>query len=503
MSRGAFIRIAVLLALAVWSRPALAQVGSRGAAEERGPSHGWVVLDTERGPVLVHVPPRDGGIGHGAAEPGTARRVRMLNEQPDAMVAIGDRVYLFFPHGATAEGSVRRVLSLRAVPSGIEGLWSDVPRGLLDPVPSLPTADRIVGATAAGGRVWVLTRGLGSVGLWRLDPDGWVSVGLPVEPSEPVGLALTGFGDGVLVALRDESGTAAWSTRGVDAAWQPVDLADWGRFWDARWRAGFGSGVIALVPQGSGGSAVWSLTTGGAWRLGEIGDSAGVPVLLPASGRLVVLRSGDDGTIGSHELSVVTGRTIFDGERAPPVAMPANEFRLIVLVVLLTAAAALFVIIRPAGERSWGVPDGWALADPGRRLLASVVDAFLVAWVVAPVFGVSARQVVTLEVLIHPSEAWLAIPATLVGGWVAMSVWEALLGLTPGKALVGIRVFRARAGVPMRVSLFWCLVRNAVKWLLPPVAAAALLDPQGRHRGDTTAGAVVVVRARGAELDPG
>lgn len=503
MNFNGMIRWVAWFALVAWCGPASAQVGSRGAAEERGPSHGWVVLDSERGAVLVHVPPRDAGAGHGQAEPGTARRVRLLNEQPDAMVAVGDRLYLFFPHGATAEGSVRRVLSLRAVPSGIDGLWSDVPRGLLDPVPSLPTADRIVGATAGGGRVWVLTRGLGAVGLWRLDQDGWTSVELPPEPAEPVGLALVGFGDGVLVASRDDSGTSAWSIGGADAAWEPVDFADWAPFWEARWRAGFGAGVVAIVPAVPGGSVVWSLSPGGSWRLGEIGDSAGVPVLLPSAGRLVVLRAGEDGTIESRELSVVTGRTVFDGARAPPVAMPANEFRLIVLVVLLTAAAALFVIIRPGSERSWGVPDGWALADPGRRLLASVVDVLLVAWIVAPAFGVSARQVLTLEVLIHPSEAWLAIPATLVGGWVAMSVWEALLGLTPGKAVLGVRVFRARAGAPVRVTLFWCLVRNAVKWLLPPVAAAAMLDPQGRHRGDVTAGAVVVVRARGAELDPG
>ena len=262
--------IVAVVAVVLFCGFALGQAGSRGAAREPGPSHGWAVLDSERGPVLVHVPPRDAGGGHGAAEPGTARRVRPLNEKPDAMVAVGNRLYLFFPHGATEGGAVRRVLSLRAVPSGIDGLWSDVPRGLLDPVPPLPTADRIVGAAAAGGRVWVLTRGPGAVGLWRLDSDGWAGVGLPGDSGEPLGLALIGYGDGVLVAFRHATGTVAWQTAGEGGAWDSVELADWSLFWEARWRAGFGDGVVGLVPEGDSGGVVWSLTAGGAWRLARV-----------------------------------------------------------------------------------------------------------------------------------------------------------------------------------------------------------------------------------------
>jgi len=78
------------------------------------------------------------------------------------------------------------------------------------------------------------------------------------------------------------------------------------------------------------------------------------------------------------------------------------------------------------------------------------------------------------------------------------TVAESVFGTTAGKLLLGCRVARAAGvGGPRRVGAGAAFVRNLVKWALPPVAALALLETSGRHRGDLLARAVVLVRVRG------
>ena len=80
------------------------------------------------------------------------------------------------------------------------------------------------------------------------------------------------------------------------------------------------------------------------------------------------------------------------------------------------------------------------------------------------------------------------------------SVMEAGFGRSPGKALLGIEVVRmsrgesAFTGLVVRPSLVMCLVRNAIKWIMPPVAMLGLLDPELRHRGDVLSRSAVVVK---------
>lgn len=494
-----------VLLLGAWTgTPVAAQVASVGHAQPSPPSppsHGWVMLDCESGPLLAHLPPREATGGPRAGWSGVVRPVRPVRETPEAMAGVGDHVYLIYPVRETRDGPIRRVLTVRAVPAGVRGLWTDVPYGSFGPAPVLPGEGRLVDIAVTGGvgegRVFALQQRAGVVTLHRMDRRAWVQTPLPPELAqiEPVGLAMVSWGDGALLCVRDGGGSRAWRLK-PDGSWEPTMLADWGRFWDARWRRGWREEVILGVAEPGGQLGVWSVGREHAWRLGELEDRAGsAAVVLGSSGRLVLVDLDKGGAARVREMSLVTGRTVFEGSAAHKGPVSNGEFRLIVVMLLLVMGAALFVIVRPSGDEGVALPDGWALADPGRRLIASMIDALLTAWVVAPVFGVGLREIITLEVLVHPDASWLAVPATLAVGCVAMSVWEFLLGLTPGKLMTGLRVFRAAPGEPRRLGLFWCLVRNSIKWLIPPVAAMALADPQGRHRGDSAARAVVVTRA--------
>jgi uncharacterized RDD family membrane protein YckC len=467
-------------------------------------SHGWVVLPADDGWLLAHVPPREASPGVEAAPPGSVRPARPLAEMPDCVAAVGDRVFLLFPPRFREGRSERSVLTLRAEPAGIGGLWVDLPSGGFESRPALPARGRLVDVVVAGGQLHALQRAAGSIVVQRLGAQGWAD--LPTIPAlvgeEPRAVAMVAIGDRPVVAAQFDQGTLAWSWHD-GASWELLTLADWERFWSASWRRGWGDEVVLGVPDEGGQQTVWAVGERAAWELGELPSiEGGGVVLLASSGRLVAVGrepESDDakGVVGaarSAEMSLVTGRVVFDGAAPQRVPVTADEFRMIVGMLLLVMVAALLVIVRPGSGASWGVPDGWALADPGRRMLASLVDGLLMAWIVGRLFGVSARAVVTLEVVVHPDGSWLALPATMLAGWLVMSVLEASFGATPGKWIFGLRVWRARAGVPQRVTLFWCLVRNAIKWLIPPVAAMAVLDPDGRHRGDGAARAVVGLR---------
>jgi hypothetical protein len=501
-------RVFALTGVMLWALLAglaRAQVGAAGPAESAGPSHAWLTVAGEEDLALAHVPPR---VSHEAGV-GLVRMVRPLRETPEAMAGVGDRVYAVFGPTETPGGLIRRVLTSRAVPSGVSGLWTDVPVGVFDLAPGLPGDGRLLDLAVAGGiavrggvgqqgRLHALMAGDGSISLLRMETDAWVAVDLPFEEVvDPADAALVSYGDGVLLAMREGDTSLGW-TLGPDGDWAIARLSDWERFWSASWRHGFGRGVVVGVVEGAG-TGVWTLGEEAAWRLGRLEPMPGAAaVVLASSGRLVVVGRKDNGVVHAAEMSLVTGRVLHDGPVRNRAPVSVGEFRLIVGMLLAVMVAALLVIVRPSGETAWTVPDGFALADPGRRLIATMIDTFLMVWLVAPAFGASVREVLTLQVLMIEGHAWMAIPAVMVGGSLAMGVWEGLLGYSPGKFLVGLRVYRGEAGSVRKLGVFWGLVRATIKWMIPPVAALALLDREGRHRGDAAARAVVVRRVETA-----
>lgn len=494
-----------IAALALTTVSAWGQVGSVGSAESDRPSHAWIALPGEEEVLLAHIPPREADGRIEAAPPGLLRPVRPLRESPEAMAAVGDRMFAVFAPAETPNGLIRRVQTLRSLPAGVKGLWTDVPSGLFDPAPPLPGTGRVVGLAASAGRAGVVHALMEQDGEWtllRLIDDRWEAVELPIASgSRPADAALLSFGPGVLLAVREGPQSRAWTLEpGSD--FRPADLADWDRFWSGRWRLGRAHEVVVGI-DGESGIDLWTIGTESAWRLGTIsgplgtGDGAAA-VVLASSGRLLLI-GRRDGVVQAAEVSLSNGRLIHEGPVLNRSPVSVGEFRLIVGMLLGVMVAALIVIIRPTPETSWTVPDGYAIAEPGRRLMATLLDVLLMIWVVAPAFGASVREVLTLQVLVTDGHGWLAIPAVMVGGSLAMGVWEGLLGYSPGKFLMGIRVGRAEGGAFRKLGVFWGIVRATIKWMIPPVAAIALFDREGRHRGDGAARAVVVVRSERSE----
>jgi uncharacterized RDD family membrane protein YckC len=137
-------------------------------------------------------------------------------------------------------------------------------------------------------------------------------------------------------------------------------------------------------------------------------------------------------------------------------------------------------------------------AGPDRRFYAFVIDCIF-AWGIC---GGEAYAAYTT--LIEPGRLWTgvaAIAGTVLLVWLLASMLVGLFGLTPGKALVGIRVLSFEDARPIGVSraMLRCLILGVATLPTLGFGAAALawtamVDPSGWRRGwhDLRTGSVVV-----------
>jgi len=132
-----------------------------------------------------------------------------------------------------------------------------------------------------------------------------------------------------------------------------------------------------------------------------------------------------------------------------------------------------------SGER-FGMPAAGpgSAAGFGRRLAALTVD-WLLGYLIAGLFAGP-------DALASPNFSW-----TVMGVWfVLTAVAVAVFGITPGMAVLGIRVASLRSNL---VGVPRALLRTA---LLALVLPALIRDPDGRGWHDRAA-STVVVRTRG------
>lgn len=146
-------------------------------------------------------------------------------------------------------------------------------------------------------------------------------------------------------------------------------------------------------------------------------------------------------------------------------------------------------------------------ADLDRRFYAFVVDR-LIAWGLVGVVGFLAWRT-----WIDDDEVLTGVAVIVAALLVVSLVFSAVVGLTglsPGKALLGLRVVRLRDGRPVgvghaviRTALLGVLTLPTAGIGLAALAMTAVLDPSGRRRGghDRMSGAVVVDVRPQAEQD--
>lgn len=431
--------------------------------------------------------------------------------------------------GAAAQGG--RLLVLRETDEGPRlhalernaGAWTDaaLPEGVDAGVTGGAGATRL---TLVGGETAALVRHT-SLGweAWEATAEGWQR------------MPLHGSSDGA-------NGGGAVGPGAV-----PIGTAASGVVWLDERAAGTDGGIWAgivgpdavqpfpMLPRPAGdlsavvlAGASPRLVLVGAARAGASGDGEPADGAPGGAGRVGgggIVGAAAGGVAGGRtfrvvEVSLTTGEVLAEGPVQRSLPVDPAEFRLLAVMLVALMATALIVVLRPAADsRVLVLPERVALAGSGRRLVAAVLDGVLVVSVGARLLGVDPQTALGAEGVFQLASSWTTIPAMMGLGALYGTLSESVFGRTLGKAVVGCAVIAVgpgagagagagaagagRESVLRRLPLAACMARNAVKWVLPPVAALVLFEPAGRHRGDVLAGAAVVVRREAEGAGPG
>ncbi|MEQ8769915.1 MAG: RDD family protein [Phycisphaerales bacterium] len=470
-------RIATLAVCVLLVFVACARAQGIGDGAIAAPGHAWAVIQLDDGARLVHLPPR--ALTQRPAAAGSVRSARELKEMPVACAAVGDRVYLAF-----RDGQRHSVLSGRAV-EAVGGLWTLSPDGRLDAHPSTPEGT-LVGFVGSDLGPTALVRDGDDFQLARMTRDGWDLISMP-EGVEPAAIVRWQAAPGVLSATGELWALEAEGWTRV--AMPPVRLERGDRLY------GLGARIVSVRPE-EGRVAIRTHDATGDQLIARLedppADAAMTPIGLDGGRFALIWREpGEDARYRMMELSLATGEVFYDGPPIPIMPVSQGEFRVLAALLVVVAAAVLLIAIRPAGSRELVLPPTTALAEPGRRFAATFVDLLVALFVVARVFGVSIMDIATLTVIFQPV-GWWALPGVLVVGWAVGSLFEAVFGRTFGKFLLGCRAVRGD-GSGDGPGIWRSVVRNAIKWFLPPIPALSLFEPDAPHRGDAIAGVVVVI----------
>lgn len=524
-------RAMLLIGLVAWvsasgARADLPAAGSVSGVG--GASHGWVVLPdpnprNEQGTMLAHVAPRAGA--NGAAD-GLLYPAMRLEQPAVAVAAVSDRVYMLFDPPPERDSGSLEVLSLRAVPTPIAGMYAYEPRGRLDAHRSLPRRGGLLGVAGTSEGVFAVVRSdasgaEGGVVVSRLSGRAWEDV----EPFPIVGEAGVDLQRSVeVVSLDGRLGIVGHARGGGLSVWlrtaEPERGSGAGRDGSARWErrdlapipdeatrlriVGVGPVLVAAGWVGSS-MRLWTEVGGDWYRIAGHDESGGSVGIVPLGdvGRVVAVWRGESGENGPAsakvwEVSASTGLVLHDGSAARRGPLSTQDFRaLVVLLVGATTAILLFVVRVGDDSGVLTLPRGVSLAPSGRRVAASAIDLCVAMGAVWLLTGASPGQQVDFLKLTPGGMGVMGLVDIVVVGFFAGTIAEAFFGCSIGKGLLGCEVLPVvgRETIDRRgLGLLRAATRNAVKWALPPAAMLGLFEVGGRHRGDVAAGAVVVER---------
>lgn len=275
------------------------------------------------------------------------------------------------------------------------------------------------------------------------------------------------------------------------------------------------AGRLVMAQRTLGGELVLTALNGGnAYELCRVKDVPSECAIAPldAVARVAVLWTQKDpareapglgvGGEASHqeirEISVFTGRMMYAGRVNSSGPVTRSDFRILATVLFGLMGLVLLIVLRPDSDDGViTLPEGYSLADPLRRAMAWLADGMLALGVASAVWGVDAMDVLS-PALVVSKTLWFVLASALGTGAVLGTVSEWRTGRSLGKWMVGIRVIAVGTGgkpTPelRNPSLGRAFTRNAIKWLLPPVAMLGAIDPTGRHRADGLARTAVVV----------
>jgi uncharacterized RDD family membrane protein YckC len=214
------------------------------------------------------------------------------------------------------------------------------------------------------------------------------------------------------------------------------------------------------------------------------------------------------------EVSVGTGAVMYSGELVVTSPISGADYRMVGVILAYALGMVVIFLVKTPRPDAVLIPEGYSIAEPGRRMVAGIIDVAIGVALASRIWHVP------LADAISPgnwgTEAGQGVILTSVGLMIALgTVLELLFGRSVGKIVTGCEVVavgevggkpaaekatpettetkeKEEEG-PAHGTFGHLLLRNAIKFGLPPVALLGLLDASGRHRGDQLAKTAVVV----------
>jgi hypothetical protein len=537
-------------------------------------SHAWIVVPGvggDLGAEVLHLPPRgvlserDGRVT--GARSGEARPATALRTAPVAVAARDSHVAMVFTDPAGFPQANGRTLLTFSAEESTPGVWETMPKGRPDSLPSLRADGLLLGFSGSEAGYCALYQGLTlnnadstRLVLQLLAGSSWVDVPLPEEleveagkwftfaaGSKPataiswrlfaapggVGLLVMppGLERGVLGTLWLAKLTPPVGKKPAGAQWTSaeVKLPGDGRLSNVSALSAAGHVVITGlvgVNQSAHQGQMRVFTRpcdfpSLAWR--EVASVAAVStdhvvVALDGVGRVAVLSSPvgaadrkdrDKQTL--TEVSVGTGAVVYSGELMLTSPMSRGDYRMVAVILGYAVGLVLIFLLRVPPADAILLPEGYSLAEPGRRMVAGVIDIAIGLVIASRLLHMPFSDVIS------PSAWWSeqgqAVLLTSVAAMIGLNtVLELLFARSIGKIVTGCQIAlvdnvgagakkpeqaspsgEVKVEMPRHAGLGRLLLRNLIKYGLPPVALLGLLDASGRHRGDQLAQTAVII----------
>ncbi len=504
-------------------------------------SHAWLIVpDARDGWMVLHVPPRWAApdqSGKSRASPdGSVRAAGRLTARPTFVAAWDDRLYFLddAPPGF-AKRPPRRVSSLRAVKSPIVGAWTTADSGRPSSHRSLEGEGELLafGATRVGPAALIDTgqhdpgRPGAPIAVHLLVDSQWRVLDAPrdlgsarrgrfVLQGGVRGLTLAHVGATVRVwsAEIDEPDRASASADPKPAE-RSIRL-DWSGARDLGPTPGSDAGRLLIVGEQilwitSAPVALYAAHDAG-WR--ELARPSGVDAVgaaagLEGVGRVLLASQSDPWPASMRatstglalaELSATSGRAFYSGPARPILPISFTDLRVVAIVLALVMAFVLVFVLKGDDLAALAtLPPGTLIADPARRLVASLIDLAIGLVLASKVLGVGVVESLSMAGVLGGS-GLRVVALALAFAAVLGGLGEAVFGRSIGKAIVACEVIRVRRGddapesADQRPRPISAVTRNAIKWLVFPLGITLFLESSGRHAADRFCGTAVVVR---------
>ncbi|MBU6412862.1 MAG: RDD family protein [Planctomycetes bacterium] len=530
------------------------QVGAGFAGNANEPVHGWTISrdPDERDFVVIHVPPRrpTPGLSPMRASPdGAARGVVRLKAAPTSIASLGSTAYLTFE--PTKADAPIPLMAVTAVRTSMGELWNYVPTGRLEARAAIPvTRSAVLSMMGTQSGLLALTQSRDaatnkaiSLHLYRQGVWGDVTPALPTTfvTSETNAPRLIHAADGTAtvgmkVGLTLEIWQARITTEAISSPAEPTgdsvptltsapekitlkSTAEWSKVLSTPWAESASPDLISFVASSTGNVVIASIPAHGQQparliRLDERGQTTiaqleGIgsgfsTVPIADASRIVVLsppieaktKTSSHSVTPTHtisEYSILSGRNWYTGPTRNPNPITGGDFRVVVAILIALMSMVLFVVIRPnKSPEAISLPEHASLAEPTRRFIAGLIDLAAAIIVGSRLAGVQFDDLFALSTWLS-DQAVISVACIAGFGFVAGTVGEALTGRSLGKLLTGCEVVSITNREDPDLPFSAALIRNAIKWGLPPVAVLGLFDPSLRHKGDEFARSAVVI----------